>query len=134
MDPATLCQRPTKPQADQSNTIVSARSPSCGRRQSAYYTVVAATSAALDAAATAFMGEVRAAATYLKELHDYSLAVFAELTGLHKNSILRLSDTEWIPKPGTLQLLDRLIVRAEAKRRGETFPGETIKRGRPRNE
>jgi hypothetical protein len=122
------------PQADQSNTTVPARMTSYRPRQSAYYSVIATTSAALDAAATAFMDEVHEAATYLKELHDYSLAVFAEVTGLHKNSILRLSDPMWIPNPETLQQLDRLIVRAEAKRRGETFPGETIKRGRPRKE
>ena len=42
---------------------------------------------------------------------------------------MRLSNPIWIPRPETLGILDKLIVRAAAKRRGEAFPGETIKRG-----
>ena len=120
------------PKADQSNTTTAVGLLSSGPRQSRYYTAIATTSAALDAAAVVFMHEVRAATAYLKEHHDYSLAVLAEVTGLHKNSVMRLPDLTWIPKPKTFPRLDRLIVRAEAKRRGETFPGETLQRGRPR--
>ena len=120
------------PRAGQLNTMEAATAPSYGPEQTAYYTVVAAMQAAFDATAVAFMDEVRAAATYLIEHHDYSLTSFADCTGLHKNSLMRLNDDlTWMPKPGTLQRLDKLIVRAEAKRRGEIFPGETIKRGRP---
>jgi len=121
------------PKADQPDTMDAAIPPSYGPRQTAHYAVVAATLAGFDATAAAFMDEVRAAATYLKECHDYSLTVFAAVTGLHKNSVMRLSDPRWMPAPETFQLLDRLIVRAEAKRRGETFLGEMLKRGRPRN-
>ena len=122
------------PKADPSNTTVAGSLPSSGPRQSAYYTVVATTSAALDAAGVLFMHEVRLATAYLKEHHDYSLAVLAKVTGLHKNSVMRLPDLMWKPKLKTFPRLDRLIVRAEAKRRGETFPGETLQRGRPRKE
>jgi hypothetical protein len=121
------------PKADQPNTMTAATPPSYGPRQTPYYGVVTATLAGFNATVAAFMDEVRAAATYLRDCHDYSLTVFAAVTGLHKNSVIRLSDPTWMPAPETLQLLDRLIVRAEAKRRGEVFPGETIKRGRPRN-
>jgi hypothetical protein len=120
------------PKADQSNTMEAATTPSCSPIQTAYYTVVAAMQAAFDATAVAFMDEVRASATYLIEHHDYSLTSFSDCTGLHKNSLMRLkNDLTWMPKPETVQQLDKLIVRAEAKRRGEIFPGETIKRGRP---
>jgi hypothetical protein len=119
------------PKADQPNTMEAAAPPSYGPRQTAHYAVVAATLAGFEATTAAFMSEVRAAATYLRECHAYSLTVFAAVTGLHKNSLMRLSDLAWMPEPETLQLLDQLIVRAEAKRRGDSFPGETIKRGRP---
>jgi hypothetical protein len=122
------------PKADQVDTTEAAAAPGYSLRQTAHYAVVAATLASFEATTAAFMDEVRAAATYLKECHDYSLAVFATVTGLHKNSVMRWSDPTWTPEPDTLQLLDKLIVRAEAKRRGETFPGETIKRGRPKSE
>jgi hypothetical protein len=122
------------PKADQPNTMEAATPASYGPKQTAHYAVVAATRAGFDATAAAFMKEVRAAAAYLKEYHGYSLTVFAEVTGLHKNSLMRLSDPTWIPKSETLENLDKLIVRADAKRRGEIFPGETIKRGRPRSE
>lgn len=121
------------PKANHPNTTKAAPLLSHGPRQTPYYAVVAASLAGSNATAAAFMAEVRAAAMYLRDCHDYSLTVFAAVTGLHKNSVIRLSDPTWIPTQETLQLLDRLIGRAEAKRRGEIFPGETIKRGRPRN-
>ena len=82
--------------------------------------------------AAALTSEVRAAARYLTRHHGYSLTTFASVTGLHKNSLLRLRDKSWTPKPETLRRPEKLVIRAEAKRRGETFHGETIKRGRQR--
>lgn len=78
------------------------------------------------------MDEIRASATYLRKHHGYSFTSLAECTGLHKNSLLRLKNPAWAPDPATLRKLDKLIIRAAAKRHGETFPGETIKRGRPK--
>jgi transcriptional regulator with XRE-family HTH domain len=75
------------------------------------------------------MSEVRAAARYLAKHHGYSLTSLARATGLHRNSLLRLPDKSWTPKSETLRRLEKLIVRAEAKRRGEMFQGETLKRG-----
>ena len=80
------------------------------------------------------MNDVRQAVGYLKKYHGYSLTIFACVTGLHKNSLLRLPDTSWEPKPETMRKLARLIDRAEDKRVGKTCAGETIRRGRPRKE
>jgi hypothetical protein len=98
-----------------------------------YFARYAVRLAEAEAEASAFMTEVRAAETYLRTQCGYSLNSFAECTGVHRNSLLRLKDPAWLPEPDTLWRLDQVIVRAGAKRRGETFPGETIKRGRPRN-
>jgi len=85
-----------------------------------------------EAAAAGLMDQIRLAEAYLREDHGYTLKSFANCTGLHRNSLIKLKDRAWIPEPETLWLLDRIVVRAAAKRRGETFPGETIKRGRPK--
>jgi hypothetical protein len=92
---------------------------------------LASSIATTEALATALMDEIRDSAKYLTENHRYSLTVLASITGLHKNSVMRLADRSWLPKPETLERLERLIKRAEAKRSGQIFPGETIKRGRP---
>src|SRR5580704_5839417 len=94
--------------------------------RSQHYTDYAVKLAAANAAAASLMREVRAVAAYLQEDHGYSLTSFEAVTGLHKNSLMRLMDPIWVPKPPTLQKLDKLIARAEAKRRGEIFRGETI--------
>ncbi len=120
------------PKADQTNIMPAAPPSRCGPKQSAYYVAVAATQAASGTATAAFMDEVRSAARYLSELHKYTVKILAAVTGLHKNSLLRLTDLTWVPQPETLQQLDMLIVRAEAKRCGEIFPGETAERGPPR--
>lgn len=121
------------PKADQTHTMT-ATEPSPRRAMpTPYFAKYAIRLAKTDAAAAAFMDEVRATAAYLSEHHGYSLASFVECTGLHKNSLLKLKDPAWIPEPETLWHLDQLIVRAAAKRRGDTFPNETLKRGRPRS-
>ena len=99
-----------------------------------FYAKYGARLAKADAAATVLLNEVRAAATYLREQHGYSVSRFVMCTGLHKNSLLKLADPTWVPEPETLWDLDQLIIRAAAKRRGEIFEGETIKRGRPQRE
>jgi hypothetical protein len=80
--------------------------------RSQHYTDYAAKLAAANAAAAVLMREVRAVAAYLQEDHGYSLTSFEAVTGLHKNSLMRLMDPTWVPKPPTLQKLDRLIARA----------------------
>lgn len=77
--------------------------------------------------------QIRAAVDYLRATHGYSLKGFADqrLTGLHKNSILRLKDPDWIPNPGTLERLTVLIEEAEIKRAGGEGRVPTIPRGRP---
>jgi hypothetical protein len=119
------------PKADQPYSTPAHRSVSRPTEQSPQYAEFAAKLADANAAATALMSNVRAAARYLNRHHGYSLTVFASVTGLHKNSLIRLPDSAWMPKPETLRRLEKLVVRAEAKRRGETFRGESIKRGRP---
>jgi hypothetical protein len=96
-----------------------------------FYVKYGARLAKAEAAAAVLLNEVRAAAAYLREQHGYSLSGFVICTGLHKNSLLKLADPTWVPEPETLWDLDQLIIRAAAKRRGEIFEGETIKRGRP---
>ena len=98
---------------------------------SAYYEEYAAKFAAVSEAVAVLMREIRASAEYLRKYHGYSLSSFTTCTGLHKNSLLRLEDHTWVPKASSLDRLDRLIIRAEAKRRGRVFAGEVIKRGRP---
>lgn len=98
---------------------------------STQFAELASSMATTQALANALMNEIRDAHRYLTETHHYSLTVLASITGLHKNSLMRLSDEAWVPKPETLERLERLRLRAEAKRRGQVFPGETIKRGRP---
>ena len=120
------------PQADRSHTIGAVASRSDAGGSSKAYADYAARLADTNAAAVALMSRIREAADYLRRCHGYSLASFRSCTGLHKNSLLRVPDRKWVPKPATLQRLDRLIVRAAAKQRGEIFRGETIKRGRPR--
>lgn len=119
------------PKADQPHTMPIATSPSRHARPSPQYVELAAKLADANAAAAAFVETARASAKYLRKHHGYSLASFAACTRLHKNSLMRIAEPEWVPKPDTLRKLDTLIIRAEAKRRGEMFPGETIKRGRP---
>jgi hypothetical protein len=79
------------------------------------------------------LSQIRAAVDYLRAEHGYSLKGFADprLTGLHKNSILRLKDPDWIPNPGTLEKLTVLIEEAEIKRGGGEGRVPTIPRGRP---
>lgn len=79
------------------------------------------------------LAQVRAAVAYLRAEHGYSLKGFADdrLTGLHKNSILRLKDPKWIPNPGTLQKLTVLIEEAEIKRAGGEGRVPMTPRGRP---
>lgn len=79
------------------------------------------------------LAQVRAAVDYLRAEHGYSLKGFADerLTGLHKNSILRLKDPGWIPNPGTLQKLTVLIEEAEIKRAGGEGRVPMTPRGRP---
>jgi hypothetical protein len=84
-----------------------------------------------EATAALLMKRVRDAVAYLTREHRYSLTVLASVTTLHKNSVMRLKDSSWVPRPETLELLERLVDRAEAKRRGETFKDEHIRRGRP---
>jgi hypothetical protein len=96
-----------------------------------WFVKYAARLARVDEAAVAFMEAVRAAEAFLREEHGYTLSSFAGCTGLHRNSMLKLKDQEWMPEPETMWRLDGLITRAAAKRRGEVFPGETLKRGRP---
>lgn len=88
--------------------------------------------AATQAAAKALMADIRAAASYLTKKRGYSLTVIASKTGLHKNSVMRLSDRSWFPKPDTLAKLTTLIAEAEGIRSGEIAPHPGIKRGRPK--
>jgi len=119
------------PQADEPHTIpAGAASPQCTDAIT-QFGIFAAKFAEANACAAALMGDVREAATYLNKHHGYSLTNLARCTGLHKNSLMKLKDPSWVPEPSTLQKLDLLIIRADSKRRGETFPDEAIKRGRP---
>jgi hypothetical protein len=120
------------PQADRSHTTALSVSRAPPGTPSAHYVEYAAKLATANAAAGALMGEIRDAARYLKMYHSYSLKSFEDCTRLHRNSLLRMMDPTWMPKPATLRKLDKLVVRAEEKQRGEIFPGETVKRGRPR--
>jgi hypothetical protein len=97
----------------------------------AQYAEFARSLEATQAQAKALMVQVRDAAAYLVKHHRYSLTVIAQVADLHKNSILRLNDPTWFPKPDTLLKLEKIIERASAKRFGETFDGENIKRGPP---
>jgi hypothetical protein len=108
------------PKADQPNITVADAPLAPHAKPSAEYANYATKLADANASAADLMRDIRAAATYLNKLHGYSLMVFAHMTGLHKNSVMRLSDPTWMPKPETLQQLDKLIVRAEAKRRGRS--------------
>lgn len=88
----------------------------------------------------ALLRQVRLAVEYLRTEHGYSLKTFAGkdkngnpigLTGLHKNSILRLKDPSWIPNPKTLEALTELIREAEILRKGGNGRVKVTKRGRP---
>lgn len=67
------------------------------------------------------LDEIRRAATYLRVRQSYALWKLQIVTGLHKNSLLRLQDRHWIPKPTTMVALAKLVERAQAHRRGESF-------------
>jgi hypothetical protein len=79
------------------------------------------------------LDEIRRAATFLRNKHGYTLGMLEQVSGVHKNSLLKLTDPEWRPKMDTLQHLASLVERAQAHRRGETFsfPGRRGP-GRPR--
>ena len=67
------------------------------------------------------LDEIRRAATYLRTKHGYELWKLQDVCKLHKNSLLRLNDRTWVPKPDTMVALAKLVERAQAVRRGETF-------------
>ncbi len=69
----------------------------------------------------ALLDEIRRAAAYLRSWHGYTLWKMQEVTGLHKNSLLRLRDRDWMPKPETMVALARLVERAQAHRKGKKF-------------
>jgi hypothetical protein len=69
----------------------------------------------------ALLSEIRRAAIYLRNRQGYALWKLQLVTGLHKNSLLRLHDPDWLPKPETMVSLAKLVERAQAHRRGETF-------------
>lgn len=75
--------------------------------------------------------KIRASAAYLKTDHKYALTTLARVTGLHKNSIMKLDREDWDPSGDTLQKLELLNVRADAKRKGQAFDDENARRGRP---
>jgi hypothetical protein len=80
------------------------------------------------------LDEIRRAATYLRQRQGYALWKLQAVTQLHKNSLLRLDDRTWVPKPETMVALAKLVERARAHRRGETFEFvEHPRPGRPRN-
>jgi hypothetical protein len=119
------------PKPDRQHSTQATSHPSRRAALGPRYAEFAVKYAELNALAAALTAEVRAAAKYLSRHHGYSLTILAGVTGLHKNSLLRLWDKSWMPKPETLRRLEKLVIRAEAKRHGETFHGEQIKRGRP---
>jgi len=119
------------PQANEPHTIPGGAASSQCTDPITQFGIFAARLAEANACAAALMDGVRGAATYLNKHHGYSLTNLARCSGLHKNSLMKLKDPSWVPEPTTLQKLHLLIVRADAKRRGETFPDEAIRRGRP---
>jgi hypothetical protein len=87
--------------------------------------------AAADAAAAALMVNVRAAKRYPNRHHR----LYSSRACQRRRSAQELHplgfESAWMPKPETMRRLEKLIVRVEAKRQGETFHGETAKRGYP---
>lgn len=96
------------------------------------YADVAAHLVNAEISATALMREIRSAARYLGQYHGYSLTNFAQLTEMHKNSLMRLKDPTWVPKTASLERLERLITEAETLRGGHPGVQQPLPRGRPR--
>lgn len=102
-----------------------------GRMETVQYADVARDLAVAREKGDQLLTRIRNAAAYLKETHGYALALFAQITGLHKNSVMKLKDLTWVPNAETLEKLEKLVEREAAKRGGRLFPGENVKRGRP---
>jgi hypothetical protein len=72
------------------------------------------------------MGRIRAAAARINGTN----ADFAAITGLHKNTIARLFDPAWMPRPETIALLEKILTYTPPS--GETQHPTKRRGGRPR--
>lgn len=97
---------------------------------STQYSTIAKQLERAKAQSTSLLANVRTAAKYLSQKHGYSLECFSTVTHLHRNTVMKLSDTTWQPNPETLELLEELIVEAGLKRAGKPGRATPAKRGR----
>ena len=87
----------------------------------------------IASAQASLLSRIRDDADYLRSHWGYTLKTFEALTGLHKNSVVKLSSPEWDPDTQTLELLE--LIPAEAKLRRETGQGtvQPPRLGRPKS-
>lgn len=85
----------------------------------------------LHVARQGLMRNIKEAAEYLRAQHGYSLETFAELTKLHRNSMLKLREEEWQPATDTLEKLEIILLEAADRRAGRPGRVEPPTRGRP---
>lgn len=86
----------------------------------------------IGASTRRLLARARRSARLLAQKYHYTLAMMSEVAGkLHKNSLMRLQDENWVPKLETLARLELLV--AEARRLESGLPGTVTlpRRGRP---
>ncbi len=90
---------------------------------------------ATQKAALELVRQIRKAAAWLKDKHNYTFDGLAELTNLHRNSVMKLSaDSDWVPEPKTMDALSQVLIEQQRLKQGLPPRIALPRRGRPRSE